>query len=140
MNEFNWNPTTKELRVFGILLLPFSVLMAWILQGHLPPSTLTWILIGTGSLGAGIGIIAPSSLRWVYIIWMTAVFPIGWVVTHVVLALVFYLVLTPTGIIMRLTGRKTIHREFDRELDSYWEPLTSADASSDEKERYFRQF
>jgi hypothetical protein len=52
------------------------------------------------------------------------------------MALIFYLVVTPLGVIMRLTGRDPMERRFDPKAKTYWKPRpTQTDAS-----RYFRQF
>ena len=51
---------------------------------------------------------------------MVVNYPIGWVVTHVVMALIFYLVVTPLGVIMRLCGRDPMERRWlDRRAKTY---------------------
>jgi hypothetical protein len=59
------------------------------------------------------------------------------VVSHVVLAIVYYLVVTPIGLVMRLVGYDAMKRRFDGEATTYWvhRPDNAADAKS-----YFRQF
>jgi fatty acid desaturase len=67
---------------------------------------------------------------------MTLAYPIGWVLSHLVLAIAYYLVLTPMGWLMRLVGHDPMHRAFDQRAASYWvshDPGTS-------KPRYLRQF
>jgi hypothetical protein len=67
---------------------------------------------------------------------MVAAFPIGWVVSHLILALIFYGLFTPLAALFRLTGRDTLHRRPQPELDSYFVPKsTPADAAS-----YLRQY
>ena len=46
--------------------------------------------------------------------------PIGWLISHATLGLVFYLVLTPIGLVMRALGHDPMRRGFDREAESYW--------------------
>ena len=48
----------------------------------------------------------------------------------------YYLVLTPIGLIRRISGRDPLHRRFDRDADSYW---IARKPASDTK-RYFRQY
>ena len=67
---------------------------------------------------------------------MYAVYPIGWTVSHLALAVVYYLVVTPIGLLMRLFGRDPMRRKFDPSATTYWQPHESPD----EPERYFRQF
>jgi hypothetical protein len=65
---------------------------------------------------------------------MIAAFPIGWTVSRVVLGAVFFLVLTPIGVVFRLTGRDALRvRRTSR--TSYWTDKRQAGALSD----YLRQ-
>ena len=68
--------------------------------------------------------------------WMTLVFPIGWVVSHVILIIVYYLVVTPIGLLLRLFGHEPMKRRFDRNASSYWVERRPAENVS----RYFRQY
>jgi hypothetical protein len=52
------------------------------------------------------------------------------------MAIIFYLVVTPVGIIMRLTGRDPMERAFDRTAKTYWKPRRTDPDSA----RYFRQY
>lgn len=136
MIEINWNPTRKDLRIFAVLEVIFFGVIA------------TLIYRRTGSVGVGcsvfaaavlvgtIGWFVPAFMRRVYIGWMMAVFPIGWIVSHLVMAGIFFLVIWPIGLMMRLCGRDPMQRRFDRTAASYWirrKPDTG-------KQRYFRQF
>jgi len=57
-------------------------------------------------------------------------------VSHLVMAIIFYGVLTPIGLAMRLGGRDPLHRKFDRAAGSYWvDRRRPADVK-----RYFKQF
>ena len=78
----------------------------------------------------------PQALRPVWVVLMVINYPIGWVITHVVMAIIFYLVVTPVGIIMRLTGRDPMERAFDRTAKTYWKPRRTDPDSA----RYFRQY
>ena len=71
-----------------------------------------------------------------YITWSQLFVPIAWSVSTLLLVLVFFGVLTPIGVMLRVVGRDTMNREFDRDGTSYW-------VKRDEvvnPERYFRQF
>ena len=74
--------------------------------------------------------------RSVYISWMTAAAPIGWSITALLLGVVFYLILTPTGLLIRLFGRDPMQRRFDVSADSYWIHRTGKRPLRG----YFRQF
>ncbi len=49
-------------------------------------------------------------MRWVYIGWMILAFPIGWTVSQVMLAVMFFGLFTPIGLVFRLIGRDPLHR------------------------------
>ena len=74
----------------------------------------------------GIGVVfliwavgAPASLRPVYIGWMKVAMVIGGAVNYVVLAVVFYVVMLPMGLIMRAMGKDPLMRRFDKDAGSY---------------------
>ena len=78
----------------------------------------------------------PPLRRPLYLGWMYVAFPIGWVISHVVLAIVYYLVFTGTGLVMRLLGRDPLQRRFEPDAQTYWvEHRPGEDLA-----RYFRQF
>ena len=58
-------------------------------------SSAAQILLAVSALIAVVGMLLPSLLRPMYVVWMAAVLPIGWVVSHVLMAVVFYLLITP---------------------------------------------
>ena len=84
----------------------------------------------------GIGFVLPGMLRPIYVAWMTLAMPIGWVVSHLLLLFVFYLVVTPIGLAMRLIGYDPLTRQLDRSAKSYWTPHDP----SGEAARYFKQY
>ena len=76
-------------------------------------------------------------MRWVFLGMSYLAFPIDFVVSHVVLAVVYSLVLTPIGFLKRLFGYDSMKRGFDPEATSYW---SERPASAVEEKGYFRQF
>jgi len=134
--EINKNPSQRELRWFGIGLLAFSALVGAIIYWRTGSTGVPRAVLGLGALVTLVYYAVPPLRRWVYLGWMYAAFPIGWVVSHVVLAAVYYLVVTPIGVTMRALGRDPLNRPFDRSAPTYWVPH---DPGADVK-RYFRQF
>ena len=85
---------------------------------------------------SGLFALWPASRKRIYVGWMFAVFPIGWVVSHLLLGVVYFLVLTPIGLTLRALGRDPLERRFDQSASSYWvrhDPATQV-------KRYLRQF
>ena len=136
MIEINFQPTNKQLRIFGITLAVFAFLVGGIVYHR--SSSLTWSASVTALIFAvaAIGLLVPRFLRIVYVTWMVCVFPIGWIISHTVMALVYYLLFTPIGFFRRTFFGDPLTRKLDRSSTSYWHELES----SDDKQSYFRQF
>jgi Saxitoxin biosynthesis operon protein SxtJ len=134
--EINKSPSQRELRWFGIGLLAFAGLVGGLTYWRTGRTGVPAAILGAGAVVTAVYYAVPPLRRWVYLVWMYAAFPIGWVVSHVVLAAVYYLVVTPIGVTMRLLGRDPLDRRFDRSATTYWVPHDPAQSV----ERYFRQF
>ena len=65
-----------------------------------------------------------------------ATWPIGWVVSRVALALLYFTIFTPIALIFRLIGRDAVPRSYDPKAKTYWEPYRP----NRELERYLRLF
>ena len=75
-------------------------------------------------------------LNWtMYQAWMRLFYPIGFIVSHVMMGTIFYLILTPIGLAMRLAGHDPLQRRWDANARSYW----TRHAPSRDITRYFRQ-
>jgi hypothetical protein len=135
MMEINWNPTRKELREFGFLcLLFFGGLAAW--NWHKGGVTLGVELLSAAALIGGVlGAVAPQLLKYIFVGWIVAVFPIGWTISHLLLGFIFFFVLTPIGLLLRALGQDPMNRRFDRNAKTYWSTHDTAPVA-----RYFRQF
>ena len=136
MIRIEHDPSRRQLFVFGLLwLVFFGILggMSWWRTGSFGTAGTFWAI---GAAIPAAGLVWPGVLRIVYLLASYATFPIGFVVSYVILAVVYYLVLTPIGIVLRLAGKDPIQRRFDRGAKTYWTTRESDNAS----ERYFRQF
>ena len=78
----------------------------------------------------------PEWVRFIYVGWMVLAFPIGWTVSQVMLAMMFFGLFTPIGLVFRLIGRDPLHRARPSGRESYWDPKP---APADLR-RYFKQF
>ena len=111
-------------------------MVAVVLYGHYAAQIAALIVVSVTAVIGLAGLVAPPVVRPVYVVWMALAFPIGWTVSHLMMAVVFYLVVTPIGIIMRMCGRDPMRRRIDRSAKSYWvrRPSTT------NIKHYFRQF
>jgi hypothetical protein len=135
--EINRHPEPKELRNFGLIALIASVglsLLLYIIKGILFPWIL--IIIGIGFIIFLCSLISAKITRAIYIGLMLATMPVGLLISFILLAIFYYLILTPTGLIFRLTGRDLLKRKFDSKANSYWFKRSRPDTA----ERYFHQF
>ena len=83
-----------------------------------------------------IGWLVPAFMRVVYVTMAFAAWPIGLVVSFAILVAIYYLVMTPIGLLMQLFGRDPMSRRFCPQGHTYWVPYRPADGIK----RYFRQF
>lgn len=136
MIEINWNPPKRDLKIFSILLIAFFGIVAWIVHSKWEATTAAVaIVVAVTVLGIACFLL-PELARRVYVGWMIAVFPIGWVVSHLILAVIFYGVFTPFGLVMRLFRYDPMKRKFEPDTGSYWIKRTE----QPKPEQYFRQF
>lgn len=94
-------------------------------------------IVGLAALpGALLIWLQPELGRKLYVGWMVAVTPAGWAVSSLVLVLIYYVVFTPIGLILRLAGRDPLRRRFDPRAQSYWVARSRRQGAA----TYFRQF
>jgi hypothetical protein len=79
----------------------------------------------------------PRGLAPVHRIWMTLARALAWINTRIILFLLFYVVLTPVGVVMRLLGRDPLKRKLDRACSSYWITLKPGQPAKDRYEHLF---
>ena len=129
-------PSKVELRWFGLVILTFFGLLAGVAYFRFDATNVATTLLGVGgSITLLYYAVEPLRLP-IFLGWMKAVFPLGWTISRVGLALVYYLLITPLGLVMRLVGRDPMQRRFDRDATSYWEPHRTDGGPS----QYFRQY
>ena len=93
----------------GLWLVCFGGLAVW--EGLVREHTNLAATLAVLALTVGpVGIIWPRAMRPIYVGWMVLAFPIGWTISQVILALMFYGLFTPIGLIFRLIGRDPLHR------------------------------
>jgi hypothetical protein len=135
-SDIPFDPPRKTLRQFaGLCLGIFGALALYqgLARGR---TTLAMVLAGLALTVGPIGLIWPRAVRPVFVGWMVLAFPIGWVISRLMLAFTFYGLITPVALIFRLIGRDVLERRFEPARGSYWTPKVLPD----DPRRYFRQF
>jgi hypothetical protein len=126
----NLSPSRRQLRTFGIIcVLVFGALgvLAFFkhkLFGHAltmeASTTAAYALWGASLVSGSLTAIAPPALRPLYLALTILTLPIGFVVSHVMMAALYYLVVAPLGIGMRVFGWDPMMRRAEKSRDSYW--------------------
>jgi hypothetical protein len=129
-------PTRSTLRQFAILWMAFFLFLA-VRHGVLGERPILGLVAALLAVTVGpLGLIRPQTLRVLFVGWMMVVFPIGWVMSRLVLALVFYGLFTPIALFFRLIGRDLLALRRPVAVETYWEPKPQpVDTRS-----YLRQF
>ena len=129
-------PSTRTLRQFaGLLMVVLGGFAAWqgLVHDH---AGLATGLASIAAIMGLVGVVWPKAIRPIFVVWMAVAFPIGWTVSHVLLALVFYALFAPLGLVFRLIGRDRLRRRRPRKLATYWVSKPQAPATR----QYLRQF
>lgn len=131
--EIASKPTKKKLRLFGIFAGLFlgvllGLLLPWLKDYSLPQWP--WII---GAILWILAFLAPATLKPVYDIWMRIGFVLGWINTQTILCIVFYGLVTPMGLLMRLVTKDPMERKFDVSMQTYRLSRQSRTRSSMEK-------
>ncbi|MEM1084356.1 MAG: SxtJ family membrane protein [Verrucomicrobiota bacterium] len=135
--QIDRNPERKKLNQFGWVWLGFLVffgLLAWFKWENQTVAKVLWTLSVVIPV---IGWIFPAFMRLVFLGLTYAVWPIGFVVSHLILAAVFYLIFTPIGLLVRLIGHDPMRRKLEPDAETYW--IKRPDGEPEVKS-YFRQF
>ena len=140
-SDIQWNPDRTECREFARSLVVGFPLLALVFLAVIRWKTGHWVAwpVWMGCGGSAVGALlwyVPQWARPVYVAWHALGGAIGFIVSNLLLLAVFYLVITPIGLVLRLIGKDPLERKWDRSAASYWkDAVKPVDARS-----YFRQF
>jgi hypothetical protein len=84
-----------------------------------------------------LGLILPSALKHVYKVWMALAVLMGFIMTRVIMIIIFYLLVTPISLIASITGKKFLDMKIIKSKKSYW---IAREKTKIEKVDYERQF
>jgi hypothetical protein len=125
----------RDLRKFGLVVggvfAGLGALFLWRHKAHYP------YFLWPGVALVSVGVILPRALKWIYVAWMSIAFVLGFVMAHVILTLLFLLVITPIGLLARLTGKDFLSLKLDRAAKSYWLPREQKVKTAADYERQF---
>ena len=130
--------TPRDLRKFGLLVGGVFCVLAQLFflpKWHKP---WFWWLLVLGVPLVLIGAILPRGLKWIYVGWMTLAMLLGAIVSTVLLTLLFYLMVTPLGLVARMVGKDFLRQKLEPRATSYW--IIRDSKSPKPREAHERQF
>ena len=125
------------LRAFGLMMGCVCILAA-LVAGFVVGAARTALVLGTvGGAWAVAALVVPHALKPVYYPWMMLAMALGFVMTRALLTLVFFLVITPIGLLMRLFGQDPMQRQLNQKAKTYWIPKAYDPDSRKRLEQYY---
>ena len=141
MIKLNFRPEERILRQFAwIAAIAFPVLAAWFASPEIEwyrvwawHWTRTPVLV-VGGIGVAQLLLflagARTPTRWLFVVLMLVAYPIGFVLSHVLIAAIYYVVMTPIALLFRITGRDVIGKKLDAKATTYWRDRGAARPAS----------
>ncbi|OPL17782.1 MAG: hypothetical protein AVO35_08980 [Candidatus Aegiribacteria sp. MLS_C] len=108
----------RELRKFGVVMAAglSAVSILLLIRG-----TGAWrFTAAAGGLFLLLGLTLPRVLAPLERAWMKFAHALGFMMTSILLTVVFFTGVTITGLLMRLLGKRPLNLNISREADSYW--------------------
>ena len=113
----NIKSTKKDWKSFGFVIgIIFSIIGAFLFYKEIEFSVYFWC---AGLFFVTLGLSFPSILKPIYLIWMIFAVIIGWVMTRIILSVLFYLIISTIGIFARLVGKDFLNLKSENN-ESYW--------------------
>ena len=125
----------SDLRKFGITIGVILLIIAGFLFWKEKESF--QILLTFGVTFCILGIAIPFILKPIYWVWMIFATILGWIMTRVILSLLFYIIVTPIGLIPRFFGKQFLELRWDKSKESYWNFRTNEHLQNKNYERQF---
>ena len=131
----NWKPTGIDLRKFAAsMVIGFGLIggfVAWRNGGIVAPVIRLWV---TG-IGLAAGAMIPRIGTFVYLAVYMATGVIGYFVSRVMLAAIFFVIVTPLAFVLRLTGKDLLRLRKQRGQTEWM-----AHPARRDRQSYYRQF
>ncbi len=127
----------KEQRKFGLVVGGLFLILGivrFLLHGVCLSAQIFW---GIGLALIVLGLLLPIILMPLLFIWIRVAEGLNWIITHLLLLIVFYFVLTPIGILYRLFVDDPLNRKWEPHRESYWEEVEVQPQNIDEFKKQF---
>jgi len=105
-------------RSFGLLFfVVFLIVSLWPLTHE--GSIRIWSVI-VSAVFLILGLINSRLLTPLNVLWFKLGMILGAIISPIVMGIVFFLVVTPTGFILRIMGKDLLNKKYDKEKETYW--------------------
>ena len=105
-------------RSFGLLFfVVFLIVSLWPLTHE--GSIRIWSVI-VSAVFLILGLINSRLLTPLNVLWFKLGMILGAIISPIVMGIIFFLVVTPTGFILRIMGKDLLNIKYDKEKETYW--------------------
>lgn len=127
----------KNLREFGIIFCIVGIVLAAISfykNGFLTSASMVFLTAALAFLASGL--FSPNILKPLHKVWMSLAVIMGYILSHVVLFIAFFLVITPMGLLLRLIRKDILDLNLNKPEATYWKDYENVP----DKDRYRKMF
>ena len=125
----------SDLRKFGITIGVFLMVISGLLFWRGKDSF--EILLVSGLVLCVLGLTIPFILKPINWIWMVIAIILGWIMTRVILSLLFFIVITPIGLFSRLSRDGFLDLKWDKSKSTYWNHRNTEQRNNEGYEKQF---
>jgi hypothetical protein len=145
MIQIDWSPDRRTLRHFGFIAVVgfgFVAAIAWyevlIFAFGLGEArvVVSGVFAALAALSGLLSLVYPPANLPIYWLISALTYPIGFVLSYVIMGTLFYLIIAPIGLLLRLLGNDPMERRIDPDAETYWVDAAAARP----RVSYFKQF
>ena len=113
----------REQRNFGLVMAGALTVLSFLRWGF---RGFAWVAMPTWLWAAAVGFLVvgllwPPALKPIFWLWMRLALALNWLMTRVFLCLAFYLLITPTRVLVKIFSEDPLKRKWLPSSESYWE-------------------
>jgi len=125
----------KELRQFGLSVGAVLLIIGGWLLWKQRPAFIYFAALGGFLVGGGL--LVPIVLKPLFRVWMTFGVVMGFVMTRIILSILYFGVFTPTALVLKLLRKDLLEERWDKAAKSYWVKRQSQPYEPGTTERMF---
>ena len=120
-------PSNSQLRNFGLVLSALLVGFIYFLIPYIHEMNRPTIILYICAALTLFALVLPKALYPIHIFWMKLGAVLGWINTRIILGIVFFLVVFPIGLVLKVMGKDFMRTKIDKDLESYRETSENRD-------------